>query len=134
MVRVFSAARAEAERRAKEAEAERLAAAEAERRKAQEEAEAARAAEEAKMAARRAAHQEIVDKVVNLIVDKLDVNKEQVTLDASLSDDLGADSIDAVDLVMSFEEEFGMEVPDRDAAKLKTVGDIIEYIKRVKQW
>lgn len=133
-----AAVRAEAERRAKEAAAERLAAAEAERRKAQEEAEAARAAEtEAEavnMSTRQAFNPGLVNKVVNVIVDQLGVNKEQVTLDASLGEDLGADSLDAVELIMAFEEEFGREIPDEDAEKLKTVGDIVEYIKRVDHW
>lgn len=131
-----AAVRAEAERRAKEAEAERLAAAEAERRKAQEETEAARAAEAeaVNMSTKQAFNPGLVNKVVNVIVDQLGVNKEQVTLDASLGEDLGADSLDAVELIMAFEEEFGREIPDEDAEKLKTVGDIVEYIKRMEHW
>jgi acyl carrier protein len=69
------------------------------------------------------------DKVVDIIVDKLGVSKDQVKPEASLIEDLGADSIDTVDLVMSFEEEFGESIPDEDSQKLKTVGDIISYLK-----
>ena len=73
------------------------------------------------------------DKVVDLIVEKLGVNKEQVTPDASLIEDLGADSLDTVELVMAFQEEFGKQIPDEDAEKLKKVGDIIEYLKEQGQ-
>lgn len=69
------------------------------------------------------------DKVKEIIVDQLDVNAEQVTAEASLIEDLGADSLDTVELVMAFEEEFGAEIPDEDAEKLATVGGIIEYLK-----
>ncbi len=69
------------------------------------------------------------DKVVDIIVDKLGVSKEQVKPEASLIEDLGADSIDTVDLVMTFEEEFGESIPDEDSQNLKTVGDIISYLK-----
>jgi acyl carrier protein len=72
--------------------------------------------------------------VKDLVVTGLSVTPEQVTMEASLIEDLGADSLDTVELVMAFEEEFGIEVPDEDAEKLKTVGDIIAYIdsKRAK--
>ena len=69
------------------------------------------------------------DKVVDIIVDKLGVSKDQVKPEASLIEDLGADSIDTVDLVMTFEEEFGESIPDEDSQNLKTVGDIISYLK-----
>ncbi|MBP1589046.1 MAG: acyl carrier protein [Kiritimatiellae bacterium] len=69
------------------------------------------------------------DKVVDIIVDKLGVTRDQVKPEASLIEDLGADSIDTVDLVMTFEEEFGESIPDEDSQKLKTVGDIIAYLK-----
>ncbi len=69
------------------------------------------------------------DKVKDIIVERLGVNKEQVTPEASLIEDLGADSLDTVELVMAFEEEFGESIPDEDAEKLKKVGDIIEYLK-----
>ena len=69
------------------------------------------------------------DKVKEIIVEQLEVNAEQVTPEASLIEDLGADSLDTVELVMAFEEEFGAEIPDEDAEKLSTVGGIIEYLK-----
>lgn len=69
------------------------------------------------------------DKVKEIIVEQLGVNAEQVTPEASFIDDLGADSLDTVELVMAFEEEFGAEIPDEDAEKLTTVGNVIEYLK-----
>ena len=62
-------------------------------------------------------------------IEQLGVNPEQVTPQASFIEDLGADSLDIVELVMAFEEEFSVEVPDEDAEKLQTVGDVINYIK-----
>ena len=76
----------------------------------------------------------IEEKVTDIIVEQLGVNPEQVTPQASFIEDLGADSLDIVELVMAFEEEFSVEVPDEDAEKLQTVGDVINYIKdRAKQ-
>ena len=69
------------------------------------------------------------DKVRDIIVEQLGVNAEQVTREASFIEDLGADSLDTVELVMAFEEEFGAEIPDEDAEKLTTVGGVIEYLK-----
>ena len=66
--------------------------------------------------------------VKDLVVTGLSVTPEQVTMEASLIEDLGADSLDTVELVMAFEEEFGIEVPDEDAEKLKTVGDVVASI------
>ena len=71
----------------------------------------------------------IFDKVKEIIVDQLDADENDVTQDASITDDLGADSLDVVDLVMSIEEEFDIEVPDEDVANMKTVGDIVKYIE-----
>ena len=71
----------------------------------------------------------IEDKVKDIIVEQLGVNPEQVTPNASFIEDLGADSLDTVELVMAFEEEFAVEVPDEDAEKLQTVGDVIRYIE-----
>ena len=71
----------------------------------------------------------VADKVKSIIVEQLGVDEEEVTPDASFVDDLGADSLDTVELVMAFEEEFGMEIPDEEAEKLQTVGDAINYIK-----
>ena len=69
------------------------------------------------------------DKVRDIIVEQLGVNAEQVTPEASFIEDLGADSLDTVELVMAFEEEFGAEIPDEDAEKLTTVGNVIAYLK-----
>jgi acyl carrier protein len=69
------------------------------------------------------------DKVKEIIVEQLGVNADQVAGDASFIDDLGADSLDTVELVMAFEEEFGAEIPDEDAEKLTSVGAVIEYLK-----
>ncbi len=71
----------------------------------------------------------IEDKVKDIIVEQLGVNAEQVTPTARFIEDLGADSLDTVELVMAFEEEFGAEIPDEQAEKLLTVGDVINYIK-----
>lgn len=71
----------------------------------------------------------IEEKVKDIIVEQLGVNPEQVTPTASFIEDLGADSLDTVELVMAFEEEFGVEVPDEDAEKLQNVGDVIKYIE-----
>ena len=69
------------------------------------------------------------DKVKSIIVEQLGVDEEEVTPDASFVDDLGADSLDTVELVMAFEEEFGIEIPDDAAEKIQTVGDAIGFIK-----
>ena len=69
------------------------------------------------------------DKVKEIITEQLGVNAEQVTPEASFIEDLGADSLDTVELVMAFEEEFSAEIPDEDAEKLTTVGAVIEYLK-----
>jgi acyl carrier protein len=71
----------------------------------------------------------IEDKVKEIIVDQLGVEAEQVKPEAAFIDDLGADSLDTVELVMALEEEFDLEIPDEDAEKIKTVGDAINYIK-----
>jgi acyl carrier protein len=69
------------------------------------------------------------DKVRQIIADQLGVKKEEVTDNAKFVDDLGADSLDTVELVMALEEEFGVEIPDEDAEKLATVGDAMRYIE-----
>ncbi len=69
------------------------------------------------------------DKVKEIIVEQLGVNPDQVKPEASFIEDLGADSLDTVELVMAFEEEFGAEIPDEDAEKLTTVGAVINYLK-----
>ena len=68
------------------------------------------------------------DKVTNIIVDKLSVEESRVVPEASFLDDLGADSLDTVELIMEFEEEFDLEIPDEDAEKITTVGAALEYI------
>jgi acyl carrier protein len=69
------------------------------------------------------------DKVKEIIVDQLGVDADEVTNEASFIEDLGADSLDTVELVMALEEEFNMEIPDEEAEKLKTVGAAVDYIK-----
>ena len=71
----------------------------------------------------------MLDKIKSIVVDQLGVDEDQVTEDASFIDDLGADSLDTVELIMAFEEEFDVEIPDEDAQKIKTVKDVIEYIE-----
>jgi acyl carrier protein len=75
----------------------------------------------------------IEEKVKDIIVEQLGVNPEQVTREASFIEDLGADSLDTVELVMAFEEEFSIEVPDEDAEKLQKVGDVVDYVERKAQ-
>jgi acyl carrier protein len=70
----------------------------------------------------------IDEKVIDIIVDKLGVDRSEVTPEAVFVDDLGADSLDLVDLIMAMEEEFGMEIADEDAEKLRTVQDVISFI------
>ena len=70
----------------------------------------------------------VEERVRNIICDQLAVEPEKVTLTASFIDDLGADSLDIVELVMTMEEEFDMDIPDEEAEKMKTVGDVITYI------
>ncbi len=72
----------------------------------------------------------IESKVKKIIIDQLDVTEEEVTAAASFVDDLGADSLDTVEMVMAFEEEFSIEIPDEDAEKIKTVQDAMDYISK----
>ncbi|BAD40437.1 acyl carrier protein [Symbiobacterium thermophilum IAM 14863] len=74
----------------------------------------------------------IFEKVKAIIVDQLSVEEEEVTMEASFIEDLGADSLDIVELIMALEEEFDLEVPDEDAEKLTTVGAAVNYIKEHK--
>lgn len=73
--------------------------------------------------------QELLDKVTKVVVEKLGVKEEQVKADASFVDDLGADSLDRVELVMALEDEFDIEIPDEEAEKLVKVSDAINYVK-----
>jgi acyl carrier protein len=69
------------------------------------------------------------ERIREIIVEQLGVEESQITPDASFIDDLGADSLDTVELVMAFEEEFDIEIPDEDAEKIRTVQDVINYLK-----
>ena len=71
----------------------------------------------------------MLEKIKSIVADQLGVDEDQVTEDASFIDDLGADSLDTVELIMAFEEEFDVEIPDEDAQKIKTVKDVMEYIE-----
>ena len=71
----------------------------------------------------------VFEKVRDILVEQLDVEEEKVSMEASIMHDLGADSLDIVDLVMSLEDEFGVEIPDDQVENIKTVGDIVKYIE-----
>ncbi len=73
------------------------------------------------------------DKIISLIAEKLGKKKNEITLKTNLVEDLGADSLDVVELVMAFEDEFGVSLPDEDVSKMKTVKDIIDYINKIKK-
>ena len=74
------------------------------------------------------AEKSVADRVKEIIVEQLGVNPDQVTPEAKFIEDLGPDSLDTVELVMAFEEEFGAEIPDEDAEKIRTVSDAVDYI------
>ena len=76
-----------------------------------------------------ATQQEIFDKLKKIIVEQLGVDESDVTMEASFVDDLNADSLDLVELIMSLEEEFGTEISDEEAERIKSVGDAVEYIQ-----
>ena len=71
----------------------------------------------------------VLDKVKEIVAEQLDVDASEVVAEANIQDDLGADSLDVVDLIMSLEEEFEVEIPDDAAKNIKTVGDIVKYIE-----
>ena len=73
--------------------------------------------------------EEVFERVKKIIIEQLGVTENTVTLEASFVDDLGADSLDIVELVMALEEEFDIEIPDNDAEKVVSVGDVVDYIK-----
>jgi len=75
----------------------------------------------------------VFEKVKEILVDQLDVNEDSVAMESSITDDLGADSLDVVDLVMSLEEEFDVEIPDEEIEAMKTVGDIVHFIEAKKE-
>jgi acyl carrier protein len=72
----------------------------------------------------------VADKVKSIIVEQLGVDEDEVKMEASFTDDLGADSLDIVELVMAFEEEFGIEIPDEDAEKISRVKEAVSYIEQ----
>ena len=72
----------------------------------------------------------VFEKVRDILCDQLDVNEEDVTMDSSIAEDLGADSLDVVDLIMSLEDEFDLEVPDEQVEAIKTVGDLVRFIEQ----
>ncbi|AVQ30238.1 MULTISPECIES: acyl carrier protein [Fusobacterium] len=74
----------------------------------------------------------MLDKIREIVVEQLGVDAEQVTPEANFVEDLGADSLDTVELIMAFEEEFDVEIPDTDAEKIKTVQDVMDYIESKK--
>lgn len=74
----------------------------------------------------------IFEKVQEKVAEQLGVELDEITMEASFIDDLGADSLDIVELLMALEEEFDIEIPDEEAEKLSTVGDIVEYVKKQK--
>ncbi|MEE9374134.1 MAG: acyl carrier protein [Saprospiraceae bacterium] len=75
---------------------------------------------------------EIAEKIKKIIVDKLGVDESEVTNEASFTNDLGADSLDTVELIMEFEKEFEISIPDEEAEKIQTVGEVINYLNKVK--
>ncbi|WP_418466708.1 acyl carrier protein [Faecalibacillus faecis] len=74
----------------------------------------------------------VLDQIKKILVETMDIEEEKVTLDAKLKDDLNLDSLDSVELIMSAEEEFGIEIPDEDVMNFKTVNDIVNYIEAHK--
>jgi acyl carrier protein len=75
---------------------------------------------------------DVLERVTKIVVDRLGVDESKVSLAASFKDDLGADSLDVVELVMELEDEFDMEISDDDAEKISTVGDAVNYINSIK--
>ena len=75
---------------------------------------------------------EIFQRIKTIVIDQLGVNEENVTMEATFVDDLAADSLDIVELVMTIEEEFDLEIPDSDAEKIVTIGDVVKYIEEHK--
>ncbi|HBT79032.1 MAG: acyl carrier protein [Selenomonas sp.] len=76
---------------------------------------------------------ETLDKVKDIVTEQLGVERDEVTIESSFIDDLGADSLDIVELIMAFEEEFNIEIPDEAAEKIKTVQDVVNYIDEQKK-
>ena len=74
----------------------------------------------------------VLDQIKKILIETMDIEEEKITLDAKLKDDLNLDSLDSVELIMSAEEEFGIEIPDEDVMNFKTVNDIVNYIEAHK--
>ena len=74
----------------------------------------------------------IFDKIKDIIVEQLQVDEAEVTMDTNLMKDLSADSLDAVEIIMAIEDEYGIEIPDEDAEKFQTVGDLVRYVEENK--
>ncbi|MBO7217943.1 MAG: acyl carrier protein [Clostridia bacterium] len=68
------------------------------------------------------------EKITEILAEQLDADRDAMTMETKIADDLGADSLDLVDLLMSIEDEFGIEIPDEDVESIQTIGDIVEYI------
>ncbi len=71
----------------------------------------------------------VFEKIHDIVVDQLDVDADDVTMDSAIIDDLGADSLDVVDLIMAIEEEFDVDIPDEEVQNIKTVGDIVKFVE-----
>ena len=76
---------------------------------------------------------DVLEKIIDILCDQLDLDREQVTEDSEIIDDLGADSLDIVDLIMTLEDEFDTEITDEMVEGMKTVGDIVSYINKIKK-
>ena len=74
----------------------------------------------------------VFEKIRAILCEQLELNEDQVTMNSNIAEDLGADSLDVVDLIMSIEDEFGVEVPDESIETIKTVGDVVNYIENAK--
>lgn len=74
----------------------------------------------------------IFDKIKDIIIDQLQVEESEVTMDTNMMKDLSADSLDAVEIIMAIEDEFGLEIPDEDAEKFQTVADLVKYVEENK--
>lgn len=74
----------------------------------------------------------VFEKIRAILCEQLELNEDQITMDSNIAEDLGADSLDVVDLIMSIEDEFDVEVPDESIESIKTVGDVVNYIENAK--